>query len=72
MYDRTSCSLDAVSKEFTGMNSYQKILETRVSVGFDYDGPIVQASFSLSTDYRTFYNKTVHDHTLFTSSSASC
>ena len=72
VYDRTSCSLDAVSREFTGMTSYQKILDTRVSVGADYDGAIVKASFSISTEYKTTYNKTVHDHTVFTSASAQC
>lgn len=72
VYDSTSCSLDAVSKEFTGMTNYQKILDTRVSVGFDYDGAIVKAAFSISTEYKTTYNKTVNDHTIFTSASAKC
>ncbi len=43
-----------------------------MGIGFSYKGKVVQASFSLSVEWKTVHNKTIHDQSVFISSSASC
>ena len=54
------------------MSNYQKILDTKISFGLSYDGPVVKASFSISAEWKSVYNKTTHDHSIFTHAAASC
>jgi hypothetical protein len=66
------CSRRATSNEYASTADYQKQLRNLVQVSSEYDGLVVKASFSVSTEYKKMDHSTRLENSVVIESQADC